>query len=122
MVRPPLSMGAHGSITIMKRAGPTTVYVARCRFRDYDGVTRSLERHGPTKTAANRALQDEIRARTGSPAAPLRPDHTFERAAERWLAKLDAQVASATTRLGPRETARDTTHQLVEVRPPPGRV
>lgn len=36
------------------------------------------------KTAASCALQDEIRARTGSPAAPLRRT-TFERAAERWL-------------------------------------
>lgn len=64
------------------KSNGTASYVARCRFRDYDGVTRSP---GPSKTAASRVLQDEIRARTGSPAAPLRPHHTFERAAQRWL-------------------------------------
>ncbi|HEY2766021.1 MAG TPA: site-specific integrase, partial [Pseudonocardiaceae bacterium] len=97
----------------MKRAGRTTVYVARCRFRDYDGVTRSLERHGPTKTAANRALQDEIRARTGSPAAPLRPEHTFERAAERWLAKLDAQVAEGTRKVTTADTYRQRLRSVI---------
>jgi integrase len=85
-------MGTHGSISIKKRAG-STAYVARCRFRDFDGVTRSLERSGRSKAAAMAALQDEIRSRLGTPAAPLRPHHTFERAAEVWLAKLDAQVA-----------------------------
>ncbi|MDQ3887274.1 MAG: site-specific integrase, partial [Actinomycetota bacterium] len=106
MARPPLPMGTHGSITITKRAGRATVYVARCRFRDYDGVTRTLERHGSTKTAASRALQDEIRARAGSLAAPLRPHHTFERAAQRWLAKLDAQVADRTRKVTTADTYR----------------
>jgi hypothetical protein len=85
-------MGTHGSISIKKRPGGS-VYIARCRFRDFDGVARSLERHGRSKAAAAVALQDEIRTRTGAPAAPLRPHHTFERAAELWLAKLDARVA-----------------------------
>ena len=43
MARPPLAMGTHGSISITKRPG-SSAYVARCRFRDFDGVTRSLER------------------------------------------------------------------------------
>lgn len=113
MARPPLPMGTHGSITIEKRAGRPPVYVARCRFRDYDGVTRSLERHGSTKTAANRALQDEIRARTGSPAAPLRPHHTFDRAAERWLAKLDAQVADGVRKVTTADTYRQRLHSVI---------
>src|SRR3954452_24122463 len=90
MARPPLALGTHGSITVTKPAG-SSAYIAR--FRDFDGMTRSLERHGRSRAAASAALQDEIRARVGSPAAPLRPHHTFERAAELWLAKLDAQVA-----------------------------
>jgi len=95
MARPPLAMGTHGSISITKRAGGSA-YVARCRFRDFDGVTRSLERAGRSKAAAMAALQDEVRRRLGTPAAPLRPHHTFERAAGVWLAKLDAQVAEGT--------------------------
>ena len=39
------------------------------------------------------ALQDEVHLRVGTRAAPLRPHHTFARAAEVWLGKLDVQVA-----------------------------
>jgi hypothetical protein len=87
MAGPPLAMGTHGSISIKKRPGSTS-YVARCRFRDFDDVTRLLERAGRSKPTAA-ALQDEIRNRQGTPASPLRPHHPFERAAETWLAKLD---------------------------------
>ena len=95
MARPPLPMGTHGEIWIKQRAGSRGgSYVARCRFRDFDGVTRWIERVGSTKAGASRAIQDEIRTRTRSVAvAPLRPEHTLERAAELWLVKLDAQVA-----------------------------
>lgn len=88
-------MGTHGSIKVARRTGDITgSYVAKCRFRDFDGRTRLIERSGATKAAASRALQDEIRTRSRSVAtAPLRPGHTFERAAELWLLKLDAQVA-----------------------------
>lgn len=95
MARPPLPMGTHGEIWTKRRAGSSSAsYVARCRFRDFDGVTRWIERSGPTKSAASRALQDEIRTRTRSVvSAPLRPESRFEQAAELWLVKLDAQVA-----------------------------
>jgi integrase len=91
MARPPLAMGTHGSISVNRRPRGAT-YVAYARFRDFDGVTRLIERAGRSKTAAIAALQDELRRRAGAPAAPLRPHHTFARAAEIWLAKLDAQV------------------------------
>ena len=51
MARPPLAMGTHGSISVNKPAG-SKAFSARCRFRDFDGKTRWLERHGPTKTKA----------------------------------------------------------------------
>jgi hypothetical protein len=38
MARPPLAMGTHGSISVTKRAG-SSAHVARCRFRDFDGVS-----------------------------------------------------------------------------------
>jgi integrase len=43
--RPPLRIGAHGKIT-RKYLGDG-VWMARCRFRDSDGVTRIVERCGP---------------------------------------------------------------------------
>jgi integrase len=112
MARPPLAMGTHGSVSIKKRTNGTP-YVARCRFRDFDGVTRSLERSGRSKAAAMAALQDEIRSRIGTPAAPLRPHHTFERAADVWLAKLDAQVAEGARAATTADTYRQRLRSVV---------
>ena len=112
MARPPLAMGTHGSISINKRPD-STAYVARCRFRDFDGVTRSLERSGRSKATAMAALQDEVRSRVGTPAAPLRPHHRFERAAEVWLAKLDAQVAEGRRAATTADTYRQRLRSVV---------
>jgi integrase len=43
--RPPLRIGAHGKISRTYLGGG--VWVARCRHRDSDGVTRIIERRGP---------------------------------------------------------------------------
>jgi integrase len=43
--RPPLRIGAHGKITRRHLGG--YVWLARCRFRDSDGVVRIVERRGP---------------------------------------------------------------------------
>jgi integrase len=43
--RPPLRIGAHGKISRTYLGGG--VWMARCRYRDSDGVTRRVERRGP---------------------------------------------------------------------------
>lgn len=43
--RPPLRIGQHGKVTRKPLGGG--VWLARCRFRDTDGVTRIVERRGP---------------------------------------------------------------------------
>ena len=43
--RPPLRIGQHGKITRKHLGGG--VWVARCRYRDDDGVTRIVERRWP---------------------------------------------------------------------------
>ncbi len=43
--RPPLRIGQHGKITRKYLGGG--VWLARCRYRDTDGVTRIVERRGP---------------------------------------------------------------------------
>src|ERR1700757_3285090 len=43
--RPRLRIGAHGNIKRVYLGGG--VWMARCRFRDSDGVTRIVERRGP---------------------------------------------------------------------------
>ncbi|MEZ0052118.1 integrase [Mycobacterium sp. MAA66] len=44
--RPPLRIGQHGKITRTSLGGG--VWLARCRFRDADGLTRIVERRSPT--------------------------------------------------------------------------
>jgi integrase len=43
--RPPLRIGAHGTITRTYLGGG--IWLARCRFRDSDGVVRKVEKRGP---------------------------------------------------------------------------
>jgi integrase len=43
--RPPLRIGGHGKISRIYLGGG--VWVARCRYRDNDGITRIIERRGP---------------------------------------------------------------------------
>jgi hypothetical protein len=43
--RPPLRIGQHGKKTRTYLGGG--VWMARCRYRDSDGVTRIVERRGP---------------------------------------------------------------------------
>jgi integrase len=112
MARSPLAMGTHGSISVKKREGSTS-WVARCRFRDFDGVTRSLKAAGRSKTAAAAAMQDALQDRMGSPKAPLRPQHTFERASRMWLSKLDAQVAEGTRAATTADTYRQRLRSVI---------
>ncbi len=110
MARPPLDLGTHGKITVVPRGGR---HVAGCRYRDYDGVTRQIERTGPSKTAANRNLQDALRELRGPTEEPLRPESRLERAAALWLVKLDAQVADGTRRATTADTYRQRLNSVV---------
>lgn len=97
----------------MRQRPGSAVFVAHTRFRDFDGVTRLVERRGRSKTAAITALQDEVRNRAGAPVAPLRPHDRFERAAEILLAKLDAQVAEGVRAVTTADTYRQRLNSVV---------
>lgn len=85
MGRPPLDIGQHGSVSITHEDGG---WVARCRFRDLDGVTRRVERRGISRTAAGAALREELRRRGGRNAQRLRPNARFRDAASVWMAEI----------------------------------
>lgn len=65
--RPPLRIGQHGKISRTSLGGG--VWLARCRFRDLDGVTRRVEKMTPAGVSdeygakAEEALRDAITAR-----------------------------------------------------------
>ncbi len=56
--RPPLRIGHHGSVNRIQVGEGQ--WVARCRFRDTDGVTRIVERRGPAGDKYGKAAEDAL--------------------------------------------------------------
>lgn len=91
MGRLPLPVNSHGSITVHE-VRPKH-WRARCRFRDAVGKISSVERWGTSKTAANRALMEEIGKRRGLRIEHLKPHHRFSVAVELWDKELASRLA-----------------------------
>src|SRR4051812_34080935 len=70
MARPPIPIGSFGKITTLPIPGGR--FEARCRFRDYDGMTRLVGRQG--KTAAENNLKAALRKRQGPAGAQINSD------------------------------------------------
>ncbi|GAA2639883.1 site-specific integrase [Paractinoplanes durhamensis] len=84
MGRPVLPLGTAGKVRYIA-AG--VGWIARCGFRDYDGTTRTVERTGPTKPAAERRLKEALRDRTQHDRdADINPDTKLRVVAEAWWA------------------------------------
>ncbi len=96
MARPPLPLGTPGSVKVTE-ARPKA-WVARCRFRDHDGVTRQLRAHGSSQTAARNALHQTIkdRQRGSSRADGLTPASRFRDAATLFLARVEKRREDST--------------------------
>lgn len=95
--RPPLPIGAHGSIKTkdITPAGQVKprLWLARCRVRDADGETRQVKRTGPSRSAAENALQSALSDRRSSGSgATLTGDAKLRDAAARWLEQRKAEV------------------------------
>src|SRR5690349_3508202 len=86
MGRPPLNVGTAG----VYRFYPTKRgWEAKCKYRDYDGVVRYIQRAGATKNAARLALDLAVRDRIyigGN--ADHTPDTLVEVIADAWIANL----------------------------------
>lgn len=73
-------------------------WVARARFRDYDGVTRIVERGGASGQKAEKALKEALRDRARLPAEDLTPETRLSRVAEEWTKELDRRDVSDGTK------------------------
>jgi len=113
MARPPLALGHHGSIKVTRDRGQ---WVARCRFRDLDGITRRVARWGTSKTAAQQALQDELRERRGEQTEILRPDSRFREASVIWMRKIRERRADSTADTYDHCLRKQVLPQLAELR------
>lgn len=100
MPRPRTPIGSAGSITTTGQitdkngrlvAAPEgtrpTSWRARARFRDSDGVTRLVERRGPTKSKAEASLREVLADRQLPMQAEggMRPDMTMIQAGKVWI-------------------------------------
>lgn len=56
--RPPLRIGQHGKITRIEVS--KGVWIARCRYRDTDGVTRIVERKSPVTDQHGKKAEDAL--------------------------------------------------------------
>lgn len=92
VARPHLELGTHGRIRVYPDAAG---YRAVCRYRDWDGVTRLIQRQARTKGAAERALalalRDRGRSGTGH---EVTPDTKVAVLAEKWFGELEGKSPS----------------------------
>ncbi|QUC01184.1 site-specific integrase [Cellulosimicrobium cellulans] len=95
MGRPPLPVGTWG--TVFVTALPRGGYRARTRFRDYDGVTRLVERTGRTKNAARSALTTYLTERSAPAGDDITADTRLRVVAEVWHAEVRARDLAAGT-------------------------
>lgn len=84
MGRPPTPLGTWGNVKRSEIAPGR--WRARARYRDFDGVTRPVERFAKTGAAAERALVEALRDRTKAGAAhEINPDTTLGNVADVWI-------------------------------------
>lgn len=94
MPRPPLVLGTWGKITRTKRGGS---WVAFARFRDFDGITRQVERTGSTGRQAEDALLEHLRDRTRLHGGDMTAESHVRVLADRWYdALLEQRKATGT--------------------------
>ncbi len=109
--RPPLRIGQHGKVTRKDLGGG--VWLARCRFRDADGVTRIVERRSPEGVedkhgkAAEDALDESLKARRPpGVSGEITTDTRISLLVERHLDLLEADGKAPATMTTYRSAAR----------------
>lgn len=96
MARPPLVLETWGRIRRTKIGGK---HVAVAYYRDSDGVTRKMQRQGPSPAAAERSLVEAMKQRLAPTGEDLTADRTVRQAAAKWLSEPERdELAIATLR------------------------
>lgn len=103
MSRPPLRVGTYGKITTYEVGHRR--FRARTRYRDYDGVTRPVERAGTSLTNAENNLKEALRDRGRAALdGDVTADTKVSAVAELWLAEIDDSDRAIRTKVTYRET------------------
>src|SRR3982074_1311017 len=92
MARPPLPIGTYGKIHVSKLDEGR--FRARTKFRDYDGITRVVERVGKSKAAAENNLKEALRDRSRvSATGEITTETLVSTLGEQWLTEMDKAAA-----------------------------
>lgn len=83
MARPPLPIGTWG--TIRRKEVTPRHWVAYARFRDYDGVTRLVERAGATGSKAENTLKEALLERAKVHGDDVTAESRLKAVAEQWF-------------------------------------
>jgi integrase len=82
-----MPLGTHGKIRTYRHGDG---WKARTLYRDWDGTTRHVQKHGRTQAAAERALVESLRDRHRSDAGALiTPDTRVDALAEAWWSEME---------------------------------
>ncbi len=98
MARPPLLLGTWGEINKPRAKNAAGTYTASARFRDYDGVTRTVTKTGATAAGAVRNLIEVLKDRSHLPGENLTRESTIHELAQHWLLEFEATDAAAGTK------------------------
>jgi integrase len=100
--RPPLPVGTFGEIwTRPKGSG----FMARCFYRDYDGVTREATKQGPSSRKAIANLKESLaERRVGEASDDIHSDTKFSVVCEAWWEEFKEKKKSPGTRRNYRDS------------------
>ncbi|MFD6516531.1 tyrosine recombinase XerC [Rhodococcus sp. NPDC060176] len=99
--RPPLRIGQHGKIKRIPLGGD--VFLARCRYRDDDGIVRIVERRSPIDVRdqhgkiAEEELLNALEARRAPSEDEIDSDTLISALCKSYLARLEEEGRAATT-------------------------
>jgi len=93
--RPTLSLGTAGRVRTYRTK---TGWKARAIYRDFDRVSRTVQKNGKTEGAARQRLAEALRDRSHLPrGASITPDTKVSALAERWLQEIRGSNMSPNT-------------------------
>jgi integrase len=102
MARPPLPVGTYGKIKIYE-LGPRR-FRARAKYRDYDGITRPVERVGTSREQTANRLREAFRDRGRTTTdGDITPDTRIAAVAALWLRDIDDSDRAIRTKITYRE-------------------
>lgn len=105
MARPPLPIGTYGKI-LTRKLGPGR-FRSWANYRDYDGITRRVQRYAATGPAAEKKLKEALRDRSRySLDGEITGDTRVRVVAEMWLSDLDDSDRALRTKITYRDAWR----------------